>query len=282
MLDGIEFRPETARAAVVHVHGSLGNFYHQPFLRVFAREWVKRGIALICYNLRSHDGIAEGYDKDGDMEYVGGSITQFVTCVEDIDAMLERANRISENVYLQGHSMGCDRVVFYKNQKRIRCPIILLSPCNSRRLQEKWLGQEKVQSQIQRLKARVAESSNSKFMLLSEEEYGVRAPDGWTYTIPVNRETLLGILEGPVCELFDVKRRPSLVDNGKAWVYLGESDPIRGCRLSTMERHIRQMFPSVLYKRGNSGGHGLEECTEVITEALADWILGTALQTMAR
>ena len=60
VLDGIEFRPKTAKAVVVHVHGSLGNFYHQPFLKEFARDWNKRGIALISYNLRSHDGIAEG------------------------------------------------------------------------------------------------------------------------------------------------------------------------------------------------------------------------------
>ena len=31
VLDGIVFSPPEPRLAIVHVHGSLGNFYQQPF-----------------------------------------------------------------------------------------------------------------------------------------------------------------------------------------------------------------------------------------------------------
>ena len=276
MLDGIEFRPKKTMAVVVHVHGSLGNFYHQPFLKEFARVWTKRGIALISYNLRAHDGIAEGYDDEGEMDYVGGSITDFQTCVEDVHAMVQRGRKISHNVYLQGHSMGCDRVVHYKIQRSSRIPIILLSPCNSKRLQERWLRGETVRRQVARLRADLQMAKDGELTLLTEEEYGIRAPQGWIYAIPINRSTLLSIMQGPVFKLFDVRTKPTLVDTEAAWVYLGENDPIRGCHLASMERHICRMFPGATCRREAGGGHGLEECTESVTGALSDWILRTA------
>ena len=44
VLDGIVFSPPNARLAIVHVHGSLGNFYQQPFIRVFANRLARHGV----------------------------------------------------------------------------------------------------------------------------------------------------------------------------------------------------------------------------------------------
>ena len=272
ILDGLEFLPKAPKAVVVHVHGSLGNFYHQPFLREFARQWVKRGIALLSYNLRTHDGIAEGYHEEGDMDYVGGSITPFETCLEDIEAMVLRARSISDMVYLQGHSMGCDRVAFYARQTGCRYPVILLSPCDSRKLQSDWLVEESVQDQVERLTSTPDRQGSDEFILLLSDEYGVRAPDGWTYAIPVTREAFLGIAEGPVFQLFDVNRKPALVGTHPTWIYLGADDPIRGCSLESMERHITCIFPNATCFKFEGGDHGLEGCVKPVAELLGNWI----------
>ena len=190
--------------------------------------------------------------------------------------MVQRGRRISDNVYLQGHSMGCDRVVHYKMRHSSRYPVILLSPCNSKRLQERWLRGETVRHQVSRLMADLQTAEDPRLTLLSKDEYGIRAPQGWTYTIPVSRTTLLSIMQGPVFKLFDVRMKPTLIDTEAAWVYLGEDDPIRGCRLTTMDRHICHMFPQAICRREPDGGHGLEECAEAVTEALGNWILRTA------
>ena len=50
-LDGLVLSPPQARLAIVHVHGSLGNFYQQPFIRVFANHLVRHGTALLSFNL---------------------------------------------------------------------------------------------------------------------------------------------------------------------------------------------------------------------------------------
>jgi len=275
ILNGVEFLPDTPKAVVVHVHGSLGNFYHQPFLREFGHHWQKRGIALLSYNLRTHDGIAEGYHVNGDMEYVGGSVSVFETCIEDIDALVLRARSISKKVYLQGHSMGCDRVTFYTMESGSRYPLILLSPCNSKNLQSHWLDEEGVQDQLVRL-TKGPERERDEFALLPSYEYGIRAPEGWTYAIPISEAAFRSIAEGPVFRLFDVSREPTEVGKQPAWIYLGAADPIRGCSLEAMEEHLTSMFPDVTCAKFGEGGHDLEGYAQPVAEALGDWIVTLA------
>ena len=117
VLDGIVFSPPNARLAIVHVHGSLGNFYQQPFIRVFANRLARHGVAVLSFNLTSHDGVGEGYTPDQKMRYIGGSLSRFETCLDDLDALLCFAGSICPRVVLQGHSLGCDRVLFYAQRR---------------------------------------------------------------------------------------------------------------------------------------------------------------------
>ena len=116
VLDGLVFSPPRPRLAIVHVHGSLGNFYQQPFIRVFANRLARHGIALLSFNLTAHDGITEGYNVAGDMRYIGGSLAAFASCLDDLDALVRVARTLCPQVVLQGHSLGCDRVLFYAQQ----------------------------------------------------------------------------------------------------------------------------------------------------------------------
>lgn len=183
VLDGIVFRPPNPRLAIVHVHGSLGNFYQQPFIRVFAKRLAHHGVALLSFNLTAHDGVSEGYTPDQGMQYIGGSLSRFETCLDDLDALLCFASSICPRVVLQGHSLGCDRVLFYVQQRAKCVPLILLSPCDSYRLQEIWLDGEKVTEQAVRLSS---ESDNDgQINLVPAAEYGLAGPDDWTYSLAI-------------------------------------------------------------------------------------------------
>ena len=275
VLDGIAFCPAAARLVVVHVHGSLGNFYQQPFLRVFANHLMRHGIALLAFNLTAHDGISEGYAPNRDMRYVGGGLSRFDTCLDDLDALLRVARSICAQVVLQGHSLGCDRVLFYAQRRSAQIPLILLSPCDSHRLQELWLDGEQIAEQVARLSSAV--ESSEPVVLLPAAEYGVNGPDGWTYSIPISRAALLSIITGPPFEILRLDdRSPGVVSNAPAFVYMGTEDAIRGATLDAMITHVRKLVPSaqVLKIRGD---HSLDGCEGTVAERIVTWAYSVGL-----
>ena len=274
LLDGIAFCPPSPRLVIVHVHGSLGNFYQQSFLRVFANRLVENDVGLLSFNLTAHDGIAEGYGRDGDMQYVGGSLARFETCLGDLDALLKLARSICPSVVLQGHSLGCDRVLFYAHHRSSQIPLILLSPCDSHRLQELWLGKEKVTTQIRRLSA-VAKTTSS-VELLPPAEYGVNGADSWTYSIPVSRDALLSIVTGPPFEILRVGRGARVVSAAPAFVYMGTQDSIRGATLQDMVAHIRGLVPTVEFLT-LAGDHSLEGCEDTVAKHILKWAYNRGL-----
>ena len=272
------FGEGAAGLAVVHVHGSLGNFYQQPFIRIFANRLARHGVALLSFNLTSHDGIAEGYSIDGDMEYVGGSLSDFGTCVDDIDAMVTVARSFCPRVVLQGHSLGCDRVLHYARERE-ELPLILLSPCDSYRLQEVWLGGEDVESQVRRLAA--ASGHREDAVLLPAEEYGVKGPDGWTYSIPICRSALLSVLTGSPCKLLRIGHSTEVISSASALVYLGTEDAIRAASIEKMKDHVRAILPRAQVVTA-SGDHGLVGCEDDMAVTVLRWAGSVGLLDAAR
>ena len=273
-LDGILYEAEESIATVLHVHGSLGNFYQQPFIPVFAQVLTREGINLLSCNMRSHDGIAEGYDGEGEMKYVGGSLARFETCVEDIKAAVSWSRRLGRKVYLQGHSLGCDRVLHYLEVTGEGLSPILLSPCDSYQLQKEWLGVDKFNQQQaelrERMEGRATEEGNA-WSLTPRETYGLRGGEGWTYEIPVTEEVLESILLGPVGRLLAIEKGCTVVGSADALAYLGQADPIRGASMESMKTHLKVLLPKVTLIEG-PGGHNLEACEEETAERVAEWI----------
>ena len=269
LLDGMVFLPDDTRLVVVHVHGSLGNFYHQRFVRVLANVFARHHIGLLSFNLMAHDGICEGYWRDGDMQYIGGSLSDFASCIDDLDALVSFAQSICPVVVLQGHSLGCDRVLFYLARRRLALPVILLSPCDSYRLQEEWLDGESVSDQVRRL--RRCDDRTEDIRLLPSREYGVRGREGWTYNIPVSREALLSVIAGSPFEMLRVTAGAECVSEGPAFVYLGGEDAIRGVTLDAMRRHLRRLMPSAEVFAVDGGDHSLSGCEVGVAERVIAW-----------
>jgi hypothetical protein len=58
--DGILFYSGEHRPAIVHVHGSYGNFYQNEFIRTMAEVYLAANINFLSFNLAAHDAVAEG------------------------------------------------------------------------------------------------------------------------------------------------------------------------------------------------------------------------------
>lgn len=268
-LDGILFGDDNFSTYVVHVHGSLGNFYQNRFLRVMAKRYAEAGMGLLSFNLSSHDGLAEGYRNDDDFEYSGGSVVNFDRCLDDIEGAVAFAEGLGDRIVLQGHSMGCDRVLHYLINRGKTYDCVLLGPCDSYQLQRKWIAPETVEEQVERLKR--AARLEKQLDWLPAEEYGIRSGDE-DYVIPITRSALLSIMQGPVFRLMRLDRPMEFRLEQRAFVYIGGADPYQTASSETMFRHLEGRIPRVKRCCVPHGGHSLEDCEELVTEEIIRWV----------
>jgi pimeloyl-ACP methyl ester carboxylesterase len=272
-LHGILYRTEGQNTTIIPVHGSFGNFYANTFIPVMARIYGSVGLNFLSINVSAHDGLAEG-DRNGVFEYVGGSRTEFTECLYDLEGAVAFARTFSERIVLQGHSLGCDRVLHYLlNSSTTGCDVVLLSPCDSYQLQANWLAPETVEEQIHRLKS---ESSNGpEFDWLPPREYGVKGEGDWTYVIPITRKAFLSIAEGPPYRLMKIKAPADFKIDQRALIYIGGKDALQVWPHEVMFSYLRERFSYVEEVYVPGGDHMLGGCEEDVVVQIAQWALNT-------
>ena len=246
----------------------MGNFWQNRFLDVLALEYNNNDISLLTFNLTCHDCISEGYINNDEFQYIGGSISDFNTCLEDIGAAVKFARQHSDNIILQGHSLGCDRVLHYLISKGSTYPFILLSPCDSYQLQMKWLSNETVEKQIKRLENEKIKSVI--FDWLDEKEYGVKSSDEFYY-LPITRNALLSIMKGPPFYLMRLDKPRDFYLDQSAIVYIGGLDSLQASLSSEMFEYLDSRIENMkkIYFKG--GKHDLENCESEVATSLAKW-----------
>jgi pimeloyl-ACP methyl ester carboxylesterase len=110
----------TARRAILHTHGLAGNFYENRFIADVCDAVLAKGIAFLVTNNRGHDYRSDNLKGSGaDTTYApGGSIVDILEdCVHDVSggaAFL--AERGHEEIYFEGHSLGCSKIVYYLSE----------------------------------------------------------------------------------------------------------------------------------------------------------------------
>lgn len=152
-MDGIEqpgilYTPNKGKnKIVIHVHGLNGNFYENEFLDVLAEAYTDKTYAFLTFNNRGKDFISELHKGTG-FTLIGGSLERFKDCLLDIDGVV---NWVKEKGYdeiiLEGHSYGCNKVLYYYNQRKDKCikKIVLLAPCDIPSECKKFLTEEEYQ-----------------------------------------------------------------------------------------------------------------------------------------
>jgi len=267
-MEGIVFSHESNWITVVHVHGSFGNFYQNGFIRRMAQEYLAAGINLLSLNMTSHDGLAEGY-RNSDFEYIGGAVADFEECLSDIEGAVQYARQFGDLIILQGHSLGCDRVLHFLINRKASYDFILLSPCDSYKLQAEWIAPETVEAQISRLKAKPSEPGLD---WLPSEEYGVRGGGDWTYPIPITRKAFLSIAEGPPYRLINIQHPTKFRLDQRALIYIGGQDALQVWPHSVMFPYLQERIPLAEEAFEVNGDHMLSGCESLVIRKITDWI----------
>jgi hypothetical protein len=269
--DGILYQRESNRTTIVHVHGSFGNFYQNEFLRIMAGVLLANGINFLCFNVAAHDGLVEAYRHEWDFEYAGGAISNFDKCVVDIQAAVDFVKPFSPRIILQGHSIGCDRVLQYLIETKAPYDLVLLSPCDSYQLQLNWIRPETVEDQIVRLKRGLPNADYLDW--LPEREYGIRQGD-WRYPIPITRNALLAIMEGPPFRLMRISDPAIFRIDAKALVYIGGDDALQTSEPTVIIKYLRERIRQVTTTSFfPDGDHSLWGCEREVAEDIAKWAI---------
>lgn len=122
--------------ALLHVHGTAGDFYTHKFIEVEGQSLLKNNISFLTVNTRGHDVYADLRKHDGnrvEWKSIGGGFETFEDSVLDIQAWVDLLKKQGvKKIILQGHSLGAQKVLYY--QYRAKNPLVVgqihLSPQN--------------------------------------------------------------------------------------------------------------------------------------------------------
>lgn len=125
-LNGLWWGDAKARRVVIWVHG-LGSsaFSKLDIVEKIAGE----GTAVITFNNRGHHTVAR--IPRGDQSIVGGAaFERFTECIDDIQGAVNFAKRGgAKEIYLAGHSTGCQKSIYWASKKGKGVKgIVLLAP----------------------------------------------------------------------------------------------------------------------------------------------------------
>jgi hypothetical protein len=228
---------------------------------------------FLVFNNRGHDCLSEAY-RTGQVVYVGGSIEDFTECILDIAAAVRFAKELGDEVMLQGHSHGCEKVLHYVQTTSAGHPIVLLSPSDSYQLHRRYLAQraaggESVEQQIARLKTTYTLSG---WEWLPEGEYGI-ATDHAAYEIPSTAASLHGLMDGPAFQILrlDIPWRGERLAN-PAWAYLGGQDPLQIDGPLRMSHGLHQRLANAKVVVAPGGDHHMRPVQHEVITSLTAWI----------
>lgn len=272
-LDGLYFTSENSKDVIIHIHGSFGNFYSNYFITIMADIYTAEGFNFLTFNLTQHDGIAEAVRETAEgssWEYVGYAVSSYDSCSDDIKGAVDFVKKCgNKRIILQGHSLGCNRIIHFCNCVHNTYEIILLSPTDSMQLQEKWTFPEKIDEQISRLQKK----SNKKEILF--KEHGVytkdmqidKSTDNIPY-IPISSESLISLLNNPSFNFVDTLEQTEKVQN-KAFIYYGNKDEYQTWPVKKYQQIFLNYFLDVYFFIVEEGNHSFlgyeqEVCNEIV------------------
>ena len=142
---GLLYEPEKkGNEIVIHVHGLCGNFYENRFLDTLAKTYTDKGVSFLTFNNRGTNFISELL-KDNGFEVIGGCYEKFTDSLLDIEGAINYVkNKGYTDFILEGHSYGCNKVVYYYDKKKDENikKIVLLAPCDIPQECVKFLSDE--------------------------------------------------------------------------------------------------------------------------------------------
>lgn len=266
-IDGLLARTQSD-ITVIHVHGKCGNFYQNEFISYMAELYPSSGINFLSFNHRGHDCLAEGYVHEK-VQYLGGSVETFEDTALDIKAALNYVAPFSRRVILQGHSNGCEKVLYYATHIDPNFEIILLSPSDSYQMQVKYIAPETPEEQLLRLKDKYRTQTDD---WLPSTEYGIKVK-GKEYRIPVTAASLISLLEGSALKLLRYDTEWGQVPlSTRLFAYVGGQDPYLTLPLNELEQQLKKRVADVNIGFIPNGNHHFNGFENEVVSMITTWI----------
>jgi len=277
-LIGLLFEPDSVEVdtIIIHIHGNYGNFYNNKFIWYMSKIYTENNFAFLSFNLSAHDGLCEGY-RLGILDYVGGGVADYNESILDIDASVKYAHKIGYNhIILQGHSLGCDKIIDYILRYRpADCGIVLLSPVDSFAVQKRWLRlhkSETIAAQISRLK-QYPDAIDNSLTWLNIDEYGAEGLNvDWIYQIPVTKKTLLSILEGSAFKYLNLECGTDFSIENPAFIFLGQNDGLQMVSQKEMRMFLSKHFMNCMFEDTLVADHDIIGVEQLLSKKIVSWL----------
>lgn len=145
VLDGFLHRSGSGnRKAIISVFGMTSNFFSPRRAEALCAASKGSGFDVFLPNNRGMGSVNSfHYVKGGKRAFMGTAMERFEDCVYDIDGAVRFMRTLGYNtIILQGHSTGCQKVVYYCSKKRdpMVKGIVLLAPDDDYNVARKELG----------------------------------------------------------------------------------------------------------------------------------------------
>jgi pimeloyl-ACP methyl ester carboxylesterase len=157
-LTGILRRPRMSRetGCVILIHGYSGNFY-SGVMEFLPEALAREGFATLAINMRDHDH--------------GPKKSRFEENRDDIAAAVEKMARLGySTIFLYGHSMGTNRVLYYLGETRdprIKGAILTGPPGNLFKWNIRVFGSETANRVLREARDLVAKGKGDQWMLIN-------------------------------------------------------------------------------------------------------------------
>ncbi|MEK7156489.1 MAG: alpha/beta fold hydrolase [Patescibacteria group bacterium] len=165
ILNGLWFGPAKPKRVIVWVHGLGSSMFSKLGI---VDELVDKKTAVLMFNNRGHSKVVSVATTKGKGILAGSAHEKFIDCADDIQGVVNFVRRRGvKNVFLVGHSTGCQKSMFWghKKGKGVKS-IVLLAPIDDRSAEVHVRGKKKVEELLTR--ARELMGSGKRTHLVSQ------------------------------------------------------------------------------------------------------------------
>ena len=118
MLPMVHFESKEKDICVICIHGMCGTIVDNYFATVWGKILSEKNIGFIYEHNRGHSIENDIVMKDGSFKRCGCMYEIFEDCIYDIDLAIQTAkDKGYKRIILLGHSLGCNKVIYYYYKK---------------------------------------------------------------------------------------------------------------------------------------------------------------------
>ncbi|NCB75313.1 MAG: alpha/beta fold hydrolase [Clostridia bacterium] len=259
---------ENSDVAVIHLHGMSGNGYENYFLDNLRQTYAAKDISLFTIDSRGRGIISDFRQNDG-WKHAGSCFEVFSESVHDIQGAINYLKTLGKARFiLQGHSLGCTKVVNFVLTQDISDieKVVLLAPTDM----AGWANTDpKHQEYLAKAKQLIAKNKGQELV----------SAECWLNKTPISAQTYPTICEaGSSADIYGGREGgallgkvslPMLIPYGTADIGITEIDGTIDKWLERVEK-IKNNNTQITVIDGAS--HGFRGFEDKLAEVVGDFV----------